>query len=578
MFCKIKKFGACDKGAVAVLSALLMLVFVGLGALAVDLGSFFFQKRRLQSATDLAAIAAAANFANPRQAAIATLALNGFPASALQTLQTGSYVADPRIQPGLRFTPGVTGALNAVHITTQTTAPYIFGAIFLPRSARADAACSPSGAQNCLTTSGGDSARVKIAAQSTAAQNALASFAIGSRLLSLNGGLLNSLLGSLLGSQLSLSVMDYQALVNANIDLFTFSNALATRAHLTAITYDQLITGSFNAGLVFNAIADAARANPNFNPLATTPLSELAAAAPNTNVNLASVLSFGPFGAMSVGSNGPISATISAFDLINAVAQIANGAHQIEIALNLNAPPIASASLQLAIGERPVGTAFVAIGQTGASVHTAQTRLLLTAQVGISGQTSLVNVPIYVELASATAQLSSLQCSGGDPTTSVVTLAVTPAVVDAWIGNVSSADFTNFTGAPSPGPATLLNVENLATVTGRAHATITNLSATPVSFSYSEILKATKKTTSTTDYLASLLSNLVGGLQMKVTVAGLGLGLPSNLTQTVGQALALAVSPLDQTLSGILQTLGVGLGQADSWVSGVRCGGAVLVN
>ncbi len=38
-----------------------------------------------------------------------------------------------------------------------------------------------------------------------------------------------------------------------------------------------------------------------------------------------------------------------------------------------------------------------------------------------------------------------------------------------------------------------------------------------------------------------------------------------------------AATPLDQILNGVLGTLGIGLGQADSWVSGVRCGGAVLV-
>ena len=39
----------------------------------------------------------------------------------------------------------------------------------------------------------------------------------------------------------------------------------------------------------------------------------------------------------------------------------------------------------------------------------------------------------------------------------------------------------------------------------------------------------------------------------------------------------LAAAPLDQVLTSLLNTLGIGLGQADSWVSGVRCGGAVLI-
>lgn len=578
---RVKMLAACNRGSVAVVSALVMLIFVGLGALAVDLGSFFYQKRRLQAATDLAAIAAAANLGSAQQAAVATLRLNGFPASSLQSVQTGTYTADPAVNSRLRFSPRTNGNINAVRITTQTTAPYIFGRIFAPKPANAATICANTDPSCSLGGVGGVSQSpptVRITSQSTAAQNALASFAIGSRLLSVNGGILNELFGAMLGSQLSLSAMDYQSLASANIDLFAFSNALATRANLTAVSYNQLAAGSFKAGDVFGAIVDASRLNPSIGSSTTAVLSEVVAAAPATSVSLASLLAYGPYGMMTVGSSAPITATVSALDLVSAVVQIANGGHQILLALNLTAPPIASASLQLAIGERPVSASFVSIGQAGATVHTAQTRLLLTLQLAVTGQSYLVSVPLYIELASGTAQLSSVQCNGGDPTTTTVTLNVTPSVIDAWIGNVSSADFTNFSQAPHPGSTTLVSLLNLATVTGKAHAAIANLSATPVSFSYSDILSMRKKTTSTTDYTSSLLSDLVGGLQMNVNVIGLGIGLPSNLTQTVAQTLTSAIAPIDQTLSQILQTLGVGLGQADTWVSGVHCGGAVLVN
>jgi uncharacterized membrane protein len=39
-----------------------------------------------------------------------------------------------------------------------------------------------------------------------------------------------------------------------------------------------------------------------------------------------------------------------------------------------------------------------------------------------------------------------------------------------------------------------------------------------------------------------------------------------------------ATHSVDTLLASVLQTLGVGLGQADVWVTGVRCDGAVLVN
>ena len=45
------------------------------------------------------------------------------------------------------------------------------------------------------------------------------------------------------------------------------------------------------------------------------------------------------------------------------------------------------------------------------------------------------------------------------------------------------------------------------------------------------------------------------------------------LNSLLGGATASAATPLDQIPNGVLGTLGIGPGQADSWVSGVRCGG-----
>ena len=98
-----------------------------------------------------------------------------------------------------------------------------------------------------------------------------------------------------------------------------------------------------------------------------------------------------------------------------------------------------------------------------------------------------------------------------------------------------------------------------------------------MTFSYAEINAVTKKTTSTQDFVASLLSGLVGDLQLSVNAGGLGVGIPAGLAATVSQTIATAAAPLDQAISSTLTTLGIGVGQADTWVSGLKCGGAVLV-
>jgi uncharacterized membrane protein len=574
---RLMNFAGNQRGGAAILFAVSATVLFGFGAMAVDVGNFYYEKRKLQTANDLAVLAAASDLPRAQAAARASAMQNGFSGSAIQTLQTGIYTPDPKLAVEARFVPSAAASVNAVRIDMRTTTPLLLGRVLASSTATSptpDAQNPAGGTQPVASLSGGD---VPIGSSAIAFQDAQASFAVGSRLLKLDGGLLNSLLGSLLGGGVSLSVMDYDALIKARVDLFDFSKHLATRLNLTAATYDDVLKADARLGDVLAAIVDASRDHDTRSGTATAALLRIAtASASNLPVNLASLISFGPAGDKPLSGPKPLAASLSALDIVSAVAQIANGNRQIDVGLNLNLPGVAAVSLKLGIGERPVGTSLVRVGRAGSSVHTAQTRLLLTVDLVGSGAASLVRLPLYLELAAATARITGIQCSPGDVSTSRVTLGVTPAVVDAWIGQVSMAEFNNFSKAPNPPAATLVNAAGLAKVTGRAHVTMTNLSEAAVSFSYPEIQRGDKKTTSTQNFIATLLGRLVGDLELRVEALGLGLGLPG-LDGLVSGVIGNAATPLDQILNGVLGTLGIGLGQADSWVTGVRCGGAVLV-
>ena len=290
-------------------------------------------------------------------------------------------------------------------------------------------------------------------------------------------------------------------------------------------------------------------------------------------MQLGSLFDVGPYGSLSAGTKPQMGVSLSVLDLLSATAQIANGTHQIATGLTLSLPGIANVSLTATIGERPVGSSWVAVGTQGISVHTAQTRLLLTVQLVGSGSASLVNLPVYVEVASGTATLNTVSCGHPNVTTSNVALGVTPGIVDAWIGNVSMADMTNFTTKPNPSPAMLVN----PLITGLAHAGMGNTTPTNVNFNYSQISSQTPQTVTTTNFTSSLTSSLLGNLSLSVNVGPLGLPIPG-LGSTVSNVLGGATSSVDQLLAAVLATFGVGIGQADVWVNGVRCDGAVLVN
>jgi uncharacterized membrane protein len=538
------------------------MVLFGFGTMAVDVGSFFYEKRRQQTATDLAALAAATDLGRADAAARASAGRNGYTGVAIERVQLGTYTPDTTLSPEMRFRPGTGAGANAARIEMRASTPMILGRVLTAGNVLANASAA---------------GEVAIVTRATAAQDMQAAFAIGSRLVRLEGGALNGLLGGLLGTSLSLSVMDYEGLARARIDLFGFAKRLATRASISALTFDEVVRAQVRVGDVILAAQDAAR-DQGVNSDAIAALGRLATALAGSSqrLNLQSLVSFGSYGSRQLSEEVPIAASLSALDLVSATAQIANGARQLDLGLAVNVPGLASVSLKLGIGERPVGTSLVRVGRTGASVHTAQTRLLLTLTLVGSGQASLVKLPLYLELAAATARLTAISCGAGNIASAQVTLGVTPAVVDAWIGQVSNAEFSNFSTRPNPPAATLLDLLGLAKVTGRAHVTISNTSETPVSFSYAEIQRAEKKTTSTQNFVASLLSRLVGDLDLRVELLGLGLPIPG-LDGAVSGVIAGAAAPLDQVLTSLLNTLGIGLGQADSWVSGVRCGGAVLI-
>ncbi|MBR0955214.1 pilus assembly protein TadG-related protein [Bradyrhizobium canariense] len=547
----IRRFGADSSGNFTIMGAGLMTLVIGCTALAVDVGAIFADRRKAQSAADLAAIIAASNLSNAYNAASATVVKNKYSTSSLVAVDLGTYTPNSAVSPQARFVTPATGSANAARVTLKTQTPLYFARYFTGTS------------EFTITTT------------ATASSTALASFAIGSRLASINGGLLNAMLGSMLGTSLSLSAMDYQSLINARIDAFDFASALATRLSLTGVTYSSILTGNIKmSDAIAAALATQQATNgPSQATIALSTISQ-AVSSLSTKVNLASLIDLGPYNGLTVGQKPKVGASVSVYSLLSAIAEVANGTHQIATSVNLGLPGILNASLVATIGERPVGSGWVAVGAEGASVHTAQTRILLTVQVGGSGIVPTVNLPLYVEIAQGTAALNVVSCSHPDVSNSTVTLGVTPGIVDAWIGNVSMADMTNFTSKPNPPAAVLVSVSGL-NVSGRAHAAMGNTTATPVTFTYVDIQSQLAKTVSTRNFTSSLTSSLLGDLSL--SVSGVGLPIPG-LTSAVSGTLAGATSSIDQLIVSTLSTLGVGVGQADVWVSGIRCDGAVLVN
>lgn len=516
-------------------------------AVAVDAAALYHERRLLQAGVDLAAISAAAD--PSRAAEIAQSVLVGAqllaPASTdgLQVV-TGRY--DPSaVDIASRFTPGAVPA-NAVSVSLDRPGQLHFAAAF--------------------------SATPRLDARGLAAVSPQVSFSLGSRLASLNGGLANAILSALLGTEVSLSVLDYTALAAAQVDALAFLDALALRLGITTGTYDDLLSAHAGAGSIAAALADLTIGPAN------AALLGIAGGGGGGSVALGDMLSLGPLGGLQLGSGGASGLSLSALEILTAAAAFADGDRQVSLNLGAAIPGLVSLSLDLVIGEPAQDGGWFAIGGEGTVLRTAQLRLRFEAQV-LGGPILLganIRLPLWLDLAQAEAQVISAACpSPGSPHGSA-TIAARPGLARLAIGDWAEPGFSDFGATPSLAPVNLINAL-LLRVSGSAYVEIAQTEPVVLSFSSAEIGAGTVKTAQTQTLVSSLAGSLLGNLDLTVSVLGLGLSSPSVIAQALRDLLAPLAPTLDLALAGTLSTLGLGIGEADIRVYGVRCDHAVLV-
>lgn len=545
-----RRFFRDGRGHVAIMTALMTPVAITLAAFAVDAGSLYVEKRQAQALADLAAITAASRLDDPQGAALAAMAANGVlvPQDGDVAVVPGRYVGDAGLAPEARFEAGAT-PFNAVKVSYRTTGSRYFAGAIVPPPV--------------------------IGVSAVAGTSAEAAFSVGSRLLALDGGLVNALLSGLVGGNISLSAMDYNALVGANVGLLSFLDALAAEIDLTAGSYGEALDAQVTVGQLARALSKVA----GIDGTARAALAKLAMQANIANapkLSLSSLIGLGgEDGQLADAAISQVAAEVGVMELLMAGAIVAGKGRHVALDLGATVPGLLAVRLDLAIGEPQQHGFWFMIGSGGELVRTAQTRLSLTAEIGgVLGVR--IRVPLYLELAHAEARLKSVTCPGG-PGDVTVAVEARPGVANLYLAEVDPAKIADFANPAPRAAATLLQVPLLATVTGEAQLEIAETGYKTLTFSAADIAAGKVRQVSTQQPLASLTQSLFSSLSLKLNVIGLGLGLPGNLLGTVGTLLGAATPALDAALIGVLKTLGVSIGQADVQVHGASCGRAVLV-
>lgn len=538
-----------QRGSVSVLAAALGTCLIASLAISIDVGSIYLTRRDNQGALDIAAMTAARNLAAAEPTARTSLRDNGVKSMEGLKVTLGRYTADASASSTARFVAGGQPT-NAVRLEMTTRARLFFG-----RSILGDAPT--------------------VATTSTAVNTKMGSFSVGSRLASLQGGVANALLSALLGGSVSLSVMDYNALADAKIEMPTLLRSVASRARITALTYDDVLKSTVTVRDVANALGDGAASSG-----AKFSLQKIAgAAASDRQVSLARMISFGPLGTARLQDDVGTTATASLLQTLMIALSVANGDRQIDLDVGAQVPGVLALTAQLLVGERPQSSPWFAIDREGASVHTAQTRLRLAAKVGGALGIASINLPIAIDLAAAEATFATAQCGAVPRDDARSTLSVEPALARAWVGEPRDpAKWNDMTKAADVVPATIVDTLLLA-ATASSYVGAENITPTTVAFSASEMRAGTVKTVSTTTIAQSTLTSLTRNARLSVTLKGLGITLGT--PQFVSDALAAVVAPvgalIDPVLNSLCQILGLGFGQADVTMRGLRCDGSALV-
>lgn len=530
-----RRFARTEAGGVATMVAAAGALLCVLAAIVVDLAGLALAGRSLQGAADLAALSAAANLERAHLAAETTARAN-LGEVETQTV-TGRYAPDVSRAPADRFTASARPA-NAARVTLRRASPLYFGRWIVGRS------------EVMLS-------RTAVAAAPADPPRAM--FSIGSRLARLEDGVANALLSGLTGSSVNLTVMDYEALADAEVNLLGVFDALAAELDVEAGRYDRLLDQEIEVGRALGVIRDLAGNQ------ADSVLSKLTGPASNVTVRLGEV--FGLEADAQHGFAQGLDASVSVLDLAMAMLET-GGERQVRLDLGVQTG-LADVTADLAIGERPNRSPWLTVtGEGQPVIRTAQARLYVKARTAqkLSGLAQ-IELPILLELAASEARLDAVSC-GPD----AVTLGVRPGLARAMLGRIDEAHLDDFQRTLTPTPATLLNVAGLVKLTAKGDVEVADTRFQTLRFNASDIADQRVRTATAANLPSGLIASLFGRLEVNVQALGLGLGL-GGLTSALGVLLTPLGPVLDGLVHPILDMVGLKLGQADVRVHGVTCGG-----
>ena len=403
-----------QRGVIAITSAVMMIALLAFLAITVDTGRLFLEKRTIQSQADLAALETARLYCRDQSmddiarlaAAKETLAANrnNFIGDMDNVQVDLGRIASPADETGKfkLFTPDTTG--KAIRVTlTRTVQASLF---------------------SMLTPGGPTTLTLRTQGVAEACQP-LASLHIRSNLLTVDSSqsvLLNSVLGGLLGTTLNLGVGQWDGLINTDLNLLNYLDALAVNLGLDVGDYDSVLNTQLSINDFLLVAADVLQAGGNASTLTLTALQDLQLAIPPATPllslgELLQIQTASPDTALDVG--------LQLMQLVQGSIQLANSKSAIAADIPVSLLGLVDATIRLQVIDPPNLTAVgdpklaseAPYSSDGIYVRSAQIRTFVSLDLPIVGATlntltGLLTSPLLTGVSGVLSSLLSLDILG----------------------------------------------------------------------------------------------------------------------------------------------------------------------
>jgi uncharacterized membrane protein len=439
--------------------------------LVVDSGRLYLEKRKLQRVADTAALevvtrggACVSPNTNAAQFAIQSATRNDFPIDDNRTLATACGTLVSGADFIRTFSPNPSKADAIQVIATHRVVTSIANGLLM------------------LFSPGPFEPSIRLQAVAVAAVPAppVATLTIRSTLLTVDStksAALNALIGGLLGGKLQLNAVGWEGLINTNISLLSYLDALAIRLNVSAGNYDELLKTDASVGDLIQAAIDVIKIGGDAVKVVINNLEAIKLIAPGTKI-----LHLGDLLTIQNGTEkSALDVNLQLFNLIQGFVQLSNKYNAVAVELPVDVLGLLNITVKTKVIE-PAQISAIGnpklIATQPIYVRTAQVRTLISVNLpvvgvlndvvgGVTGLLGLLlgssldakigtQLDVALEAASGSSEVTGFRCNG--PADKSLSVVGTTSAVRLMVGQIDPKNLFSSTAPLSVDEFPLLDL------------------------------------------------------------------------------------------------------------------------